>query len=305
MDSEKFLIESGLYDKISIEYEDFEDLICLLSGKQKIDLYCNKCKEKRIFSARSNKIKVSPKEESIRNIFEDYGNQEEQEAIDNAIKKSEERKELERFERFLRDNALTVLDYECSRDSNHRVTFILLIEEHDIRKIGQYPSYADIDIPQGDIYRKELGNKYYRELKRAVGLYSCNVGIGSFVYLRRILEKLLMDAMEVAIKDGAITRDDFDYIVDDDKKHPRRVEDKIKLLSDYLPKILTENKNVYGVISKGIHELEEDECLKYFPVVEKIIKMCLTEVIELKRKKKEADELNSMLSSIATEIKKK
>lgn len=114
-----------------------------------------------------------------------------------------------------------------------------------------------------------------------------------------------MDAMEVAIKDGAITRDDFDYIVDDDKKHPRRVEDKIKLLSDYLPKILTENKNVYGVISKGIHELEEDECLKYFPVVEKIIKMCLTEVIELKRKKKEADELNSMLSSIATEIKKK
>lgn len=51
MENEKFLVEYGLYDKLKIEYEDFEDLVLLLSGRQKIDIYCGDCNEKRIFSA--------------------------------------------------------------------------------------------------------------------------------------------------------------------------------------------------------------------------------------------------------------
>ena len=47
MECEKFLVEYGLYDKQKIEYEDFTDLINLLSSKVKIDVYCSKCKEKR------------------------------------------------------------------------------------------------------------------------------------------------------------------------------------------------------------------------------------------------------------------
>ena len=49
MECEKFLVEYGLYDKQKNGYEDFNDLINLLSGKVKIDVYCNKCKTKRIF----------------------------------------------------------------------------------------------------------------------------------------------------------------------------------------------------------------------------------------------------------------
>ena len=61
MDNEKFLVESGLYDSIKISYEDYTDLISLLSGKEKIDLFCSECKEKRTFIAKSNKVKVSKK----------------------------------------------------------------------------------------------------------------------------------------------------------------------------------------------------------------------------------------------------
>ena len=231
-------------------------------------------RKKRTFIAKSNKVKVSKKYQPIAvNVFDTYGEEsKEDEEIYNSIKLQEEREKQQEFEQFLKDNKLTVLHYMCSRDNSHQIIFVLFIEKFTIQKIGQYPSYADIDIPQAEIYRKELGKKYYKELKRAIGLYSCNVGIGSYVYLRRIIEKLILDALQEAIKEGAVTQKEFEI---DENNHQRRIEDKIKLLSNYLPKPLVDNKNVYGIISKGIHELDEDECLKYFPVIEQLIKMSL------------------------------
>lgn len=279
MENEKFLVEAGLYDKVKIGYEDYSDLINLLSGKEKIDMFCSKCREKRTFIAKSNKLKISKKYEPITvNIYDTYGEESEDDKdIYNSIMAQEARE-------------------------SHQLTFVLFIDEFTIQKIGQYPSYADIDIPQADIYRKELGRKYYNELKRAIGLYSCNVGIGSYVYLRRIIEKLMLDALREAIKEGTVTQEEFEI---DENKHQRRVEDKIKLLSEYLPKPLVENKAVYGIISKGIHELEEDECIKYFPVIEQLIKMCLDESIAKKKKKEDEEELKKKLLAITTEIKGK
>lgn len=304
MENEKFLVESGLYDKVKVGYEDYSDLINLLSGKVRIDLFCSKCMEKRTFLAKSNKIKIAKKYEPITvNIFDAYSEgSEDDENIHNSIMAQEAREKQQEFERFLIDNKLIVLHYVCSRNESHQLTFILFIDGFTIQKIGQYPSYADIDIPQADAYRKELGKQYYNELKRAIGLYSCNVGIGSYVYLRRIIEKLILDALEEAIKEGKITKEGFEI---DENKHQRRVEEKINLLSEYLPKPLADNKVVYGIISKGIHELEEDECIKYFPAIEQLIKMSLDESIAKKKKKEDEKELKKKLSAITTEIKGK
>ena len=128
------------------------------------------------------------------------------------------------------------------------------------------------------------------------------MGIGSYVYLRRIIEKLILDALQEAIKEGAVTQKEFEI---DENNHQRRIEDKIKLLSNYLPKPLVDNKNVYGIISKGIHELDEDECLKYFPIIEQLIKMSLAESIAKKKKKADEEELKKKIASITTEIKGK
>lgn len=303
MNNEKFLVQAGLYDKVKITSDDFGDLINLLSGKQKIDLYCSKCKEKRTFCAKSKTVKMQKKETALRvNVFDTFGDEAEKDAFEKSLKAQQERELLEKYNQFLVDNVFTVLEYTCSREESHHLTFVLLIEGDTIQKIGQYPSYADIDLPQADIYRKELGRNYYNELKRAIGLYSCNVGIGSYVYLRRIVEKLILDALHLAINDGVITEEEFEL---DEKKHQRRVEDKIKLLESYLPKPLVENKAVYGIISKGIHELDEDECIKYFPVVEALIRMCLDESIERKRKQLAEAEIKKMMAEIATEVKGK
>lgn len=303
MECEKFLVEYGLYDKQKIEYEDFTDLINLLSGKVKIDVYCSKCKEKRIFSAVTNKIKLPQENKLVRmNVFAEYGDEEENRQIRESLAAQEQREEQERFEQFLKDNGLVTLKYFCSKDESHSLTYILFIEDGYIRKIGQYPSYADIDIPQAEVYKKELGEGYYKELKRAIGLYSSNVGIGSYVYLRRIVEKIILDGLQEAIAVGAVTEEQFEL---DENNHQRRVEEKIKLLADYLPKSLTDNKGAYGIISKGIHELSEEECMQYFPVLEHLIKMCLNEAIEKKRKIQDEAELKKRINAITSEIKKK
>lgn len=304
MDNEKFLVELGLYDKIEVDYTDYADLIDLLSGNSKIDLYCNRCKEKRTFIADpkyKRLIKHKKYEPIVTNVFDTYSTEEDEE-IYSCIRRQEEREKRQDFERFLKDNELVDLHYVCSRNDDHHLIFILLIDGFTIQKIGQYPSYADIDIPQADIYRKELGDKYYSELKRAIGLYSCHIGIGSYVYLRRIIEKILLDTAQEAIKDGVITSKELEI---DENNHQRRFEDKIKLLSAYLPKPLVDNKTVYGIVSKGIHELTEDECNKYFPVIEQLIKMCLDESIVKKKKKADEENLKKKLLAIKSEINKK
>lgn len=101
---------------------------------------------------------------------------------------------------------------------------------------------------------------------------------------------------------GAVTEEQFEL---DENNHQRRVEKKIKLLADYLPKSLTDNKGAYGIISKGIHELSEEECMQYFPVLEYLIKMCLNETIEKKRKIQDEAELKKRINAITSEIKKK
>ena len=57
-----------------------------------------------------------------------------------------------------------------------------------------------------------------------------------------------------------------------------RLAEKIKMLESHLSDILVKNTTIYGILSKAIHELSEEECRKYFPVVKEriyqILGMC-------------------------------
>ena len=66
--------------------------------------------------------------------------------------------------------------------------------------------------------------------------------------------------------------------------------ERILLLSKYLPDFLVENRAIYGVLSKGIHELSEEECLNAFPAVKLGIEIILDAKLEeaARRKKLEA-----------------
>ena len=114
----------------------------------------------------------------------------------------------------------------------------------------------------------------------------------AYVYLRRILERLIYQAKETAVD-----------AIDNEMFERARVAEKIKMLEGYLPDILVKNATIYGILSKGIHELSEEECRKYFPVVKECIYQILGMWESERRKQADEDALNKALSAISSSIK--
>ena len=164
-----------------------------------------------------------------------------------------------------------------------------------LSKVGQYPSVADFHIGQVHKYDKVLPKEKMREFTKAIGLAANGVGIGSFVYLRRIFEHLVFEAKDVA--KGA--NPDFN----EDSFISARMNERIQMLSDYLPDFLVENHNIYSILSKGVHELSEEECKKYFTVLKESIEIILDEKLEAYRKAKHKKAIGNAIAEITGAIK--
>jgi hypothetical protein len=134
-----------------------------------------------------------------------------------------------------------------------------------------------------------------REFTKAIGLAANGIGIGSFVYLRRIFEHLVSEAFEKAKSEN----DEFDV----DAFSKAKMNNKIQMLSGYLPDFLVENYSIYGILSKGIHELSEEDCKSYFSILRESIELVLDEKLEALQKEKRRKSLNIELSKISKEIK--
>jgi len=181
----------------------------------------------------------------------------------------------------------------CARNKEHSIYFVFnIIDNEEIIKIGQYPSLADLQESKLEKYRK-LNNQDYKELNRAVNLYSHDIGIGAFVYLRRIFERLI----ESARKKSNITKQKL--------REKQGMADKISLLKDYLPEFLVENKNIYSILSIGLHSLEENECRKYFNAIKGGIEIILDEEIAKRELEKKKNALLKRYQSIESKIKKR
>jgi hypothetical protein len=186
------------------------------------------------------------------------------------------------------DNRVFGMTFTCQRNTSHQYSYFFEVKRQALQKIGQSPSLADIassDIAQ---YGPVLDKNYFRELKTAIGLFAHGVGIGSFTYLRRIFDKLIADEHKAAVVDGEV----FTNWKDTD-----RLEDKISALKGRLPPALMKHKSAYGVLSAGIHELDEETCLKYFPVVKAVIIAILEDHLAAKRRKKAEVELERAMKN--------
>lgn len=170
--------------------------------------------------------------------------------------------------------------YRCSRNNNHEYFIYYLKTKDNLLKIGQWPSVADFQIPQVEKYRKILSEEEYKEFTRGIGIAAHGVGIGSFVYLRRVFENLIEEAH------AKTKAENTDFSNEEYLK--ARMDDKIKMVKDYLPEFLVENRNLYAILSKGIHDLTEDECLQYFETVKIGIEQILDEKIIQKEKAEKA-----------------
>ncbi|RVA58217.1 short-chain dehydrogenase [Mesorhizobium sp. M7A.F.Ca.US.001.01.1.1] len=179
---------------------------------------------------------------------------------------------------------------KCQRDLTHVYSYFFRIDGLSFIKIGQFPSLEDIASSDIQRFRPVLEPSYFADLHRAGGLFSHGIGVGAFVYLRRIFERL-------------IARHHEDLSTPVDGFATMRMEEKIDALKGVLPAALVENKAAYGILSKGVHELDEETCRKHFPVVRAAIIAILEEDLQAREKKKAADELRKAIASAAGAVK--
>lgn len=262
---EKLLLEVPLYKVFHLSEADADGISNLISFQGSIDIYCVECEQHSIF----------------------WGQGEQPE-----IYKLGTYMLMTRSAHLLRGRYFYVV-LVCSRVKDHHLLFYFHINDRGLIKVGQFPSLADIHLKAIEKYRQTLGNESYKEFARAVGLYAHGVGIGSFVYLRRIFENLVTESHNKASKGG-------DW--DEDKFQRARMDEKLLMLKDYLPQTLVSNAAIYSILSRGIHSLSEDECLNYFNTTKLGIELILDEKIEGEERKEKEKTIANEVSRIKGDL---
>lgn len=166
--------------------------------------------------------------------------------------------------------------------------FTIRIDGNTICKSGQYPSFSRMETLSLRKY-KNLISKYYTELTSAVNLYSQHLGIGAFVYLRRILEHLInAKYAKLPEQEGAA-------------KFVEKLK-AVEAVETVIPEELNEIKEqIYSILSKGVHEYTEDECFELFDAVFYVVTSILDQELF---KKEQAAKAENAKKAIAKKLKK-
>lgn len=295
-----FLVDSGLYSTIEITRDNINELCDLINGKVKISTYCSGCKEKQVFSMKAivhphklgEKILITSLAESLQDTQKYYMMlSDPRPGLDGRKSIPPQwfwtKAELVPFTRVM------VFPFICAMDSSHRLDYVVRTDGNTMTKIGQFPTVADLAFPELDELKKVIDTNSRKELRRAIGLHAQGIGVGSYVYLRRIFERVLNEAKTEAELAGTVDLSGFDGM---------KVDKRIRLLKDYLPAMINDNHVFYGIVSKGIHELSEDECISYFPVLKEAIFMILRQWAQKKQEQEAAKRLSASLSKIASQV---
>ena len=252
---EEFIIEVPLYENIVFDDENLEKGQALVNFNKTLDAYCPECNMHSIFER---------KQVSYCNSKDGWIN----------------------YGRF-------AIELVCSRDKDHKLFFLFFAKNKSIQKIGQQPSIASLNLFDIKKYSKVLDKQYFTEFTKAIGLSAHGIGVGSFVYLRRIFESLIEEAHKKA-------KDQSEW--DETIYTNSRMNDKIKLLKNELPSFLVENKSLYSILSKGIHELSEEDCLNAFPIVKVGIELILDDKLEELNKQKKLEEAKKAITRLTTKV---
>jgi len=276
---QEFCITISLYREYDISKCTHQEIVQFEYFQGAIDAYCLKCKRESVFQAHISDLNALKKAVGSGNVF-GQGVSTSSRGLDRTkppasphrgipsslpdVTQPQEPREISHNDRDF------CLEFCCTRDQTHIMRFYFSIRNSKICKVGQYPSLADLHLSSISKYRKLLGKDRYAELARAIGLHAHDVGIGSFVYLRRVFEHLINKAHEVASQETGWDEGAFEIA---------HMPDKIRLLKNHLPEFMVQNANIYSILSKGIHDLTEDECLDYFATIETGIKLILEDEI--------------------------
>lgn len=277
LSSNKFYLNIGLYEEIEIENSELSSdrAISILYAPSNLDCRCIECEKDSIFQY----IATTPLQEDH---FRGRGG---------LFINKDSVNWLKEFEKL---NEIFTVQFKCSRKDSHILTFIVQVKNCKISKVGQSSSFADLQAANIKEYEKILGPTYYKEFKTAIGLFSHGIGVGAFVYLRRIIEQFVIQPAYEEVRNHS----DWNDSVYQNSK----VKEKISLLRVALPGFLVSNPVLYSVISKGIHELTDNECKEYFPVLKACLEEVLSDLHAKRQKEIKRAEMQKALSNIASKI---
>ena len=192
-------------------------------------------------------------------------------------------------------NGFMQVELHCKRKNNDILHFYLLIWEGYVIKVGQFPSLADIQFAElGKKYDKILPKDDLQDFKKAIGLISHGAWAWSFVYLRRIFERLIFDTYKT--NKDSLWIEEKEFI-------NKKMDEKVDLLKDFLPNQLIEMRGIYWILSKWVHELSEDDCKKYFSPIKVSIELILDQKIEIQIKKEKDEKVKKKIEKIKKEVK--
>lgn len=206
-----------------------------------------------------------------------------------AIDVCKKPKELLEFEEKKKVNpSLQMTDAEKKiSDRYEKLRSVLIIE-----KVGQEPSMADLQMFDIEKYKSILTKERFRDFSMAIGLYASGVGCGSLLYLRRIFESIVITAQLECEKHSEWDKDLYES-----KRFNEKIDYLESLGNKIIPDELSDVKTkIYGFLSKGVHELSEQEAKELFPHLKLAIELILDEQIAQKERIEKIKTLKSTLN---------
>ncbi|MBQ0139530.1 MAG: hypothetical protein KBT36_09550 [Kurthia sp.] len=252
----------------------------MLATKEKnFHHYCPLCKKKLQIIHRGCNLETELSEPllttySFQSMSEEYEYYDEQAKL-TAVERFEELKE-----QIFDENNTLKIQVECTSKHKHKFYVIFqLTEDNCLIKTGQYPPILDFNNSLTEYKKVIKDKKIIRELTNAEILKTHSMGVGAFLYLRRIFESLIFEQFEIAKLENNIDQKAF---ID------AKTQEKVKLLHEngYVPDFLAEiNPFIYAILSKGVHQLSEAECNLHYDALKNAILLILEEKATQERKK--------------------
>lgn len=191
---------------------------------------------------------------------------------------------------FLNERGKFDLELKCPV-CNETIYFYYIYENGYIMKINTYPNSMN-GLKQKYRKYKLLNNDDYNYAEEFITgcylFYNSKSGIGSFCYLRRCLENFVKDYTNDLFNEGKIS---------EIYNASLKFEKKINIIKGELDKdVYGMLKPLYSILSLGIHELKEQECLDFFIQLKEILEILLDERLEKINKKNKIQKLKKNLN---------
>jgi len=195
--------------------------------------------------------------------------------------------------------------------SSFKFTCVSCRKEHHKYLVDQIVSESTIKIQKyGELPRKHLEKdkllkKFFSgdsdNYEKAMVCISHGYGIGSFSYLRRIIEGnifQLLDMLQEDIECSENVNEIKDAIAELRKESP--MSDKIKLANNALPSYLKPDGlnplgKLYQILSEGVHNLSDEECLEKATAIKECLKFLIS---ELTSRKQNRSRFKSLIGSL-------